>query len=233
MDDQDAESMSHEELLAHTRELRDKLKPYANQWREMGFEVDSFLEDCERLISFLEGRSEEWVDVAEFLEKITAFYNEMKAFCDIQRQAEQINAVASIPSMLDAVDGLAKGMSNPDDARAAAALQASVEAARERLARGELPREEMEDITLSTQAQKGELRRRNQFQAAALALYWESRPPEWWAGLTAEARKDLEALLVSWRAEREKILGELPIADRRRLEALRPEDFDKPGAMDP
>ena len=88
MDDQSAESMSNEELLGHTRELRDKLKPYATQWRGMGMEVVSFLEDCERLISFLEGWSEEWVDVAEFLEKITAFSNEMKAFCDIQRQAE-------------------------------------------------------------------------------------------------------------------------------------------------
>ena len=39
-------------------------------------------------------------------------------------------------------------------------------------------------------------------------------------------------MLVSWRAEHEKILGELPIEDRRRLEALRPEDFDKPGAFE-
>ena len=66
MDDEGAESMSHDELLGHTREIRDKLKPYATQWREMGFEVDSFLEDCDRLIAFLEGRSEEWVDIAEF-----------------------------------------------------------------------------------------------------------------------------------------------------------------------
>ena len=233
MDDQDAESMSHEELLGHTRDLRDKLKPHASQWREMGLEVEPFLEDCERLIAFLEGRSEAWVDVAGFIEKLTAFSNEMRAYCDIQRQAERVNAVASIPSVLDAAENLASRMSNPDDARTAAALQAVVEAARQRIARGEVPMEEMADLSLSAQAQAGELRRRSQFRAAALALFWESRPPEWWAGRTAKERQELEALLGSWRAEREKILGELPLADRRRLEALRPEDFDKPGALEP
>lgn len=225
--------MSNEELLRHVRELRDKLKPHAAQWREIGFEVDAFVEDCDRLITFLEGRSEEWVDVAEFPEKITAFSNEMNAFCHIQRQAERINTIASIPTMLDAVENLAKNLSNPTDARTAASLQAGVEAARQRLARGEVPVDELEDIALSTQAQKAELSRRSHFQAAGLALYWESRPPEWWAKLDDKARKDLEALLAQWREEREKILGELPIADRRRLESLRPEDFDKPGALDP
>jgi type I restriction-modification system DNA methylase subunit len=122
---------------------------------------------------------------------------------------------------------------NPNDTRTAASLQAAVEAARQRIARGEVPLEEMEDISLSTNAQSGELSRRSHFQTAALALFWESRPPEWWAKLTAEQRKELEELLGSWRAEREKILGELPIADRCRLEALRPEDFDKPGALEP
>ena len=233
MDDPDAESMSNEELLARTRELRDQLKPYADQWREIGLEVDPFLEDCERLIAFLEGRSEVWVDIAEFSKKMTDFSNEVRAYCDIQRQAERINAVASIPSLLDATENLARRMSDPDDARTAAALQAVVEAARQRLARGELPLEEMGDLSLSTQAQKAELSRRSQFRAAALALFWESRPPEWWAGRTVKERQELEDLLRSWRAEREKILGELPIADRRRLEALRPEDFDKPGALEP
>jgi hypothetical protein len=233
MNDPEAESMSNEELLRHVRELRDKLKPYATQWREMGFEVDSFLEDCERLIAFVEGRSEEWMDVAEFLEKINAFSKEMSAFCDIQRQAERIKTIASIPGMLDVTEKLAKNLSNPNDAPTAAALKASVEAARQRLARGEVPLAELEDISLSAQAQKAELSRRSQFQAATLALFWESRPPEWWAKRTDKERKELGELLAQWRAEREKILSELPIADRRRLEALRPEDFDKPGALDP
>jgi hypothetical protein len=188
----------------------------------MGIEVDSFLEECDRLIAFLEGRSDEWVDVAGFLEKLSAFSSEMRALAELERQAERAKVIGSIPSLLDAVEGLAKRMSNPEDARTAASLQAEVEAARQRLARGEVPLEEMVDLSLSTQAQKAELSRRNQFRAAALALFWESRPPEWWAKLTDEARKELEDLLVSWRAEREKILGELPIADRRRLEALRP-----------
>ena len=83
--------MSNEELLQHTRELRDKLRPQAAHLREMGIEADPFLEDCDRLIAFLEGRSEEWVDVAQFLEKLTAFGNEMREFAEIQRQAQRIN----------------------------------------------------------------------------------------------------------------------------------------------
>jgi hypothetical protein len=233
MDDPNAESMSNEELLRHTRELRDKLRPCAAYLHEMGMEAEPFLEDCDRLVAFLEGRSEAWVDVSQFLEKMQAFHKEMREFAEIQRQAERINAVASIPSVLDAVEDLASRLSNPDDERTAALLKASVEAARKRLACGEEPLEEMQDISLSANAQAGEVSRRNQFRTAALALFWESRPPEWWAKLTDEARKELEELLVSWRAEREKILDEMPIEDRRRLEALRPEDFDKPGALEP
>jgi hypothetical protein len=233
MEDPDAESMSNEELLRHTRELRDTLRPHAAGLRELGFEVDSFLKECDGLIAFLEGRSDEWVEVAGFCEKLSAFHSEVRGFAEINRQAERVKAVSSIPGVLDAVEGLARRLSNPEDARTAASLQAAVEAARQRLARGEVPVEEMEDLSLSTQAQKAELSRRSQFRAAALALFWESRPPEWWAQRTVEQRKELEDLLVSWRAEREKILGELPIADRRRLEALRPDDFDKPGALEP
>ena len=225
--------MSNEELLGQTRKLRDNLRPRAAYFRDLGFDVDAFLAECDRLIAFLEGRSDEWVDVPVFCEKLTAFHNEMRAFAELERQAERVKAIGSIPSMLDAVEGLARRMSNPDDARSAAALQASVEAARKRIERGEVPMEELEDLSLSTQAQKAELSRRSQFRAAALALYWESRPLEWWDRLAAGPRKELEELLVSWRAEREKMLSEMPIADRRRLEALRPEDFDKPGSMDP
>jgi hypothetical protein len=233
MADEDAESMSHEELLRHTRELRDKLKPGAAQWREIGMDVDPFLAECEQLIAFLEGRSEGWVDVAAFCEKLAAFHQEMREFVHLQKQAERINAVASIPSVLETMEDFARRLDNPNDARTAALLKASVEAARQRLARGEVPLEELQDLALSTQAQAAEMSRRTRFKTAALALFWESRPPEWWAQRTAKERQELEALLVSWRAEREKILGELPIADRRRLEALRPEDFDQPGAMDP
>jgi hypothetical protein len=167
------------------------------------------------------------------LKKMQAFSKEMSEFSHIQRQAERINAIASIPGLLDAAEKLAKQMSNPEDVRTAASLQAEVEAARQRLARGELPVDELQDISLSAHAQKAELSRRSQFRTATLALFWESRPPEWWAKRTDKERKEIEALLVQWRAEREKILGELPIADRRRLESLRPKDFDKPGALDP
>lgn len=233
MDDPAPESMSSEELLRRLRGFCDKLRPCAANLRELGMDVDTFLEACERLIAFLEGRSDEGEDVPGVIEKINAFHNEMRGFYEIMRQAERINLVVSIPGLVDEVEEISRGMTHPDDARTAAALRASVEAARQRLARGEVPVEELQDISISTHAQTGELRRRNHFRVAAVALFWESRPPEWWAKLTAAERQELEELLASWRADREKILGELPIEDRRRLEALRPEDFDKPGALDP
>ena len=68
----------------HTRELRDKLRPLAAHFREMGFEVDSFLADCDRLIAFLEGRSEEWVVSPSSLENMQAFHKEMREFSEIQ-----------------------------------------------------------------------------------------------------------------------------------------------------
>lgn len=94
MDDQDAESKSNEELLVHTREFRDELRPRAAELRELGLEVDSFLEECDRLIAFLEGRSDEWVEVAGFLEKLSAFNSEVIEFAEINRQAERIKAVS-------------------------------------------------------------------------------------------------------------------------------------------
>lgn len=232
MPDEDAAPMPDEDLLRQTREIRDKLKPCAASFCGAGLEVDSFLEECDRFIAFLEGRSEDWEDVNVFVEKLTAFASELSAYANIQREAERINAVASIPGMLDAVENLAKQMDNPKDASTIAALKESTEAARKRLAGGEVPWEELQDISISSNAQMGALKRRMNYHSAALALFWESRPPEWWAKLNEEARKDLEKLLAQWRGEREKILGELPIADRRRLEALRPEDFDKPGVFE-
>lgn len=233
MDEQDAESTANEALLHRTRVVRDKLKPFAAHWRERGLEVDAVLVACDRLIAFLEGRSEEWVEVGAFLEKVQAFSQELTALANLERQAQRAEAVGSIPGMLDDAEELASSLSHPNDARTGTTLMASAQAARERLTRGEVPREELEEILLCTHAQAAELSRRNHFRAAALALFWESRPPEWWAQLTPRERKELEDLLGTWRAQRERILGELPIEDRRRLEALRPEDFDTPGKLEP
>lgn len=233
MNDDGAEPMSNEELLNQTRAIRDQLKPRAAELRELGIEVDSFLEACYRVIAFLEGRSEEWVDVGEFIEKLQAFHQEMREFHEIEKQAERAKAVGSIPGMLDVTEDMARRLDNPNDARTVAAFKAAVAAARERLARGEVPTEELEDISLSFNAQAAEMNRRNKFRFATMVLFWESRPPEWWAKRSDEERKGIESLLTSWRTEREKILGEMPIEDRRRLETLRPEDFDDPDRLKP
>jgi hypothetical protein len=61
-------------------------------------------------------------------------------------------------------------------------------------------------------------------------------PQEKWDSMDTEARTQLFDVLKRWREERGKILSELPIEDRRRLEAMEyfsPEDWEKPGVTDP
>lgn len=225
--------MSDAELLARTREIRDGLLKRASTMREMGIEVDAFLVECERLIAAKEGRSDEWVDLVDFSARMDAFHQELEQFHHLERQAERAKAIGGIPGMLDALEQFAQRLRKGGNARAAEQLESLVATARERLARGEVPQEQMEDIQLLMTAEAAEAGRRQLFRNATIALYWESRPPEWWAKLPPEQRAKTEAALALWRRGREKLLGELPIADRRRLEALRPEDFDHPERLKP
>ena len=78
-----------------------------------------------------------------------------------------------------------------------------------------------------------ELDRRNLFCRARWGLFWEVAPPERWEALPPERREQSTRDLAEWRKEREKVLGGLPLEDRRRLEALRYEDFEKEGACEP
>ncbi len=91
-----------------------------------------------------------------------------------------------------------------------------------------MPVEEMEDLRLTLVAQKAELGRRIRKRTVALLLYWEKQTPEWWAQRSPEELRTMRELQARWEVERETLLSELPLADRRELEAMTLEDFHRP-----
>jgi hypothetical protein len=223
-----------DDLAAPVREFRDHLAPRVDELRAAGLDIDAFLADCDRFLAWLEGG--EWFDASMMMDHLAAFREEVAAYNAIQFQADRIAAEAGIPSMLDCTARLADTLrrhTGDSERRTAADLDAAVAEARARLARGESPVEPLEDISLVTQAHAAELARRNRFRTVATALYWERQPPEWWAQRTPEERAAIEPLLAQWRTEREELLSELPLEDRRRLESLRLEDFQNPDALRP
>jgi hypothetical protein len=95
----------------------------------------------------------------------------------------------------------------------------------------------MRDFQLSLTAEYAEVERRVKFRNAALSIYWEQMPQEKWDELEPEAKGRLLDLVAQWRTTfRKEYLESLPIADRRRLEAMehfKPEDWQKPGVFEP
>ena len=142
-----------------------------------------------------------------------------------------------LPGLMDELEQAAAEMrtrtNRPDAMRTAAELETELAAARQRLAQGEMPKDELENIALTVSAQMAELSRRSLFRRAALSLYWEKQTPEWWAKFSPEQRTGMQEQLANWRENREELLSELPLEDRRRLEAMTLEDFERPGATDP
>jgi cytochrome c556 len=226
-----------ESLLARLRQMREELAPRVEELREKGFEVEELLEDCDRMCAFLEGKGERGFDEHAFIARLKAFAEETEQAAHLQQQAEAIGDVMALPELMDQLDQVAAAMrtrtNRPDQARTAAELEEQLTAARRRLEEGEMPKNELENIALTVTAQKAELNRRRLFRSAALVLYWEKQTPEWWAQFSPEQRAGMEERLADWRENREELLGELPLEDRRRLEAMTLEDFERPGATDP
>jgi hypothetical protein len=93
------------------------------------------------------------------------------------------------------------------------------------------------DWFLPVRVELAEFGRRVHFQKLTLVLYWEQASQEEWQALSETARDNVLSLLKHFDAElRKKILEEIPIADRRRLEAMEqwtPEDWAKAGLIEP
>lgn len=226
-----SEPSDYEFLKARIRALREEVAPRLKALREQGFEVDSFLEDCDRMTAFIDGHGEPGFDADTFADRMTAYIKEYQETMHLHQQAEVVRAVESLPGTVEMLMEAASSLrahGGPGEVRMAAEMEANVAEMRRRLDAGEVPLDEIQSASLLLNAQTAELNRRSLIRNAATMLYWEKQTPEWWARLSPEKRATVEGLLEQWRVERESILSELPLEDRRRLEAMTLEDFDRP-----
>lgn len=216
--------------------MREEYSAGAEVLREHGLEVDAFVADCDEFIAVLEGRHDGDYDVQAFIVRLNAFKEEASEFMHIQQQVKVVEMVGNLHDLLPQMERMAaacREWGEPMDLRTAVEIEGAVARIRAGLEEGRLDKEAMQDMQLAAAGQMAEIERRLRFREAACALYWEQWPPERWAKLSPEERLKLEGVLEAWRRDKEKVLGVLPLEDRRRLEAMRYEDFDKPGACDP
>ena len=220
-------------FLKRMRDFHALILAQAEALRGQGLEVDAFLADLAYLIADLEGRAEVKFDSEGMLARVTAFVEEMRQAAHLQRQAD---VVRELPGVLAATEKIAKHfhtLAGRMDRQSGVALDEAVARAREEFAQGKIPLEAMEDMALTLNSQHAEIARRERYRSVMLVLYWMQNPPERWAELSPENRAKMEELLTAWRYDREMLLSELPIEDRRRLEFMRGEDFDKPESWKP
>jgi len=225
-----------EPMLRRIRGARELYSSYAEALREQGLDVDGFLADCDEFIAVLEGRHEGDFDVQDFLRRLNAFTEEAKEFMHIQEQVKAVEVAGELHDVLPDMEKMAaeyRERGEPMHLRTAAEIEEALARIRAGLAKGKLDQDALQDMSLALSAEMAELQRRIYFRNAVHALSWELAPPERWAKLSPEQKRQTEDLLATWREAREEVLGALPLEDRRRLEALRYEDFDKPGACEP
>jgi hypothetical protein len=220
-----------EAMLRIMRSTRDGYAAMAEKLREQGLEVDGFLADCDEFIAALEGRHEGAFDVPTFIRRLNAFKEEAGEFIHIQAQVKAVEMVHNLHALLPEVEKVAaefRERGEPFDLQTAADIEAALLRIRTGLAEGRLNHDALQDMQLAASAEMAELQRRINCREAACLLYWEQWPPERWAKASPEDRKTVEGALAQWREKKEEILGTLPLEDRRRLEAMRYEDFDRP-----
>jgi hypothetical protein len=225
-----------EAMLRGIRATREEYAAHAEALREHGLEVDGFLGDCDEFIAVLEGRHEGEFDLKDFLRRVGEFQEEADEFVNIQKQVRDVEEACELHELLPEMGKIAAELRErglPTESRTAEEIEDAMARIRAGLAEGRPDKDALLDIQLTGEAQLAEFQRRRHFREAACLLYWEKWPPERWTELSPKERKKLEDLLEQWRTEKERVLGALPLEDRRRLEAMRYEDFDKPGACDP
>ncbi len=100
-----------------------------------------------------------------------------------------------------------------------------------------MPTDEFQDFLLTVIAQNAEVKRRLLFRTAALAIFWENAPQEKWDQLPDDTLESIFRLVLQWQeTERERILGNMPLADRRRLEEMETysvEQWSAPDVFEP
>ena len=232
-----SEPNPNEEILEVLREAQAQFGPRVEALRAEGIELGGLLEDAARLAEALEAGTEDPGDVEAFMGKIVALKEEVGATRFLQWQAEDVKMrISALPLILAETQRGVETLRRHGGAvelRSAADMEASMARVREELAAGRLATDALDDIKLTIGVFLAELDRRDLFCRARWGLFWEVAPPERWDALPPERREQFTRDLAEWRKEREKVLGGLPIEDRRRLEALRYEDFEKEGACEP
>lgn len=90
---------------------------------------------------------------------------------------------------------------------------------------------------LPVRVELADCERRRSFQTLTVVFYWEQASHNEWHDLSSHMRDNLLELLNRFNEQgRQKVLEGLPIADRRRLEAMKqwtPEEWEQAGVIEP
>ncbi len=231
------EPIRHEKLLADIRRAYAEISEDADKVRADGMDVSGLLPEYEKLIAVLEGRVEGGEpEIVVLVARINAGVKEVKEFYDRREETDAALRKAPIEAKMAEMKRMVaqlRAQGGEQQMRDAERLEAAGARALELLNANPQSEDKTEDVLLLIQEERAKLVRHRNFRAAACGLYREQWPPERWARLSPVQRTREAALLAQWCQAREEILGSLPIEDRRRLEAMRGEDFEKPGAYEP
>jgi hypothetical protein len=207
-----------------------------------GVDATEFLEACDLVQAAAAGRPQAEGAVSRAVKTVTAFVarlNELPDFpppwSEEERKAWELTSdLLTCDELLAKSAEVFQGTKSEEFALTAKALRAQFN---ELIREGKNPLEVMRDFQLMLSAESGEVMRRVKFRTAMLAIYWEQLPQEKWDEMSLEGKDQLLEILKQWReGEREKTMSSLPIADRRRLEAMEqwgPEDWGKSGPVEP
>ncbi len=222
-------------LRAGVEKARFLLLERAEALAERGIEVAPMVEEMEVCLAALDGDVAEGFVVREFIDRMGEFVRETEEVLHLQQQADLVAAAARLHDLLEKAVGISESLQQRGDEeskRTGSDIAELTEAVVQRLAEGESPAEALQDLSLRLGEVTAEMSRRSIYRCALLCEWWGTRPPEWWAekeAADAAGCAEVRAKLDKWRGgEREEILAELPLADRRRIEALTREDLENP-----
>ncbi len=217
------DELSAESILFRIKELRASVQRFAFLLRARGVETQPFITTCDELEAALKkGAASE--ELPRLLVSFSAFGEKLEALADWPPKDPERVATEMLAGMLltleDTVEVFHK-LGGPSELKVAAELQHTLTRIHTRIRQGEMPTDELQDFLLTVTAQNAEVRRRLLFRTAALAIYWENAPQSKWDELPDDALDGIFRLVLQWQeTERERILGNLPLADRRRLEEM-------------
>jgi hypothetical protein len=202
-------------------------------------ETAPFIAVCDALEAALSGKGET-EDISRLLGEFSAFGKKLEQLGDWPPNDPERAAAEMLAGMLLTLDdtvAVFRKLGGQSERRAADELQQTLTRIHARIRQGEMPTDEFQDFLLTVTAQNAEVKRRLLFRTAALAIYWENAPQEKWDALPDDSLESIFRLVLQWQeTERDRILSNLPLADRRRLEEMETynvEQWSYPGVFEP